>query len=332
MPDPFDALYGAFGAAQQWLFEAVVQPVVFAVGLGARVEEAFDGTGWLLIGLLQLAVMVTAIAALERWRPVEAVVDRRAVRTDVVFTLIHRLGLVALGLYFVVQPVADAIAHHARMAHLPTLALDDLWPGVTDRPVVSFVLYLLLFDFVDYLYHRAQHAIGPWWALHAVHHSQRQMTMWSDNRVHLVDDGLRALVMAVVALAVGIGPGQFLAVLAAMQLYESYTHANVRVRYGPVLGRILVSPSFHRRHHAMWPDGPARNAEPAVRGAPPRSANFGVLFSFWDVLLGTADLRAGTGPTGIDDQVATPGRPAREYGRGFWALQWRALGRAIGRA
>ena len=38
-----------FATAQQWLFEAAVQPVMFAIGEGARLEEGFDGTGWLLL-------------------------------------------------------------------------------------------------------------------------------------------------------------------------------------------------------------------------------------------------------------------------------------------
>jgi hypothetical protein len=32
------------------------------------------------------------IGALERWRPVEPVTDRAAVRVDILYTLIHRLG------------------------------------------------------------------------------------------------------------------------------------------------------------------------------------------------------------------------------------------------
>ncbi|OYU43402.1 MAG: fatty acid hydroxylase, partial [Burkholderiales bacterium PBB4] len=62
-----------FAAAQQWLFEIAVQPVMFAIGEGARLEDGFAGTGWLLVGLLQIAVMVLCIAPLQWWRPVEQV-------------------------------------------------------------------------------------------------------------------------------------------------------------------------------------------------------------------------------------------------------------------
>ena len=48
-----------FAIVQQWLFESAVQPLMFAIGEGGRLEEGFSGTGWLLVGLLQLAVMLT---------------------------------------------------------------------------------------------------------------------------------------------------------------------------------------------------------------------------------------------------------------------------------
>ena len=47
-----------FGLAQQALFEHVVQPVLFAMGWGNLLEDAFDATGWLLVGLIQLLVML----------------------------------------------------------------------------------------------------------------------------------------------------------------------------------------------------------------------------------------------------------------------------------
>ena len=91
-----DWLTDIFANVQQWLFEAAVQPLVYAVGLGGWVEDAFDATGWLLVGLIQIAVLVAVIGPLQRWRPVEPVVDRPAIRIDILYTLIHRLGLFRL--------------------------------------------------------------------------------------------------------------------------------------------------------------------------------------------------------------------------------------------
>ena len=99
-----DTLSNAFGDVQQWLFEQVVQPLMFNTGLGNLLAEGYRATGWLLVGLLQIAVMLTLFRALERWRPVEAVTDRAAVRVDVIYTLIHRLGLVRVVLFLTLGP------------------------------------------------------------------------------------------------------------------------------------------------------------------------------------------------------------------------------------
>jgi sterol desaturase/sphingolipid hydroxylase (fatty acid hydroxylase superfamily) len=309
-----------FDNAQQWLFEQAVQPLMFHTGMGNLLEDGYRATGWLLIGLLQLAVMLTVFKALERWRPVEAVTDRAAVRVDVVYTLIHRLGLVRVALFLALDPLWNALAAEARMAGLPAWSLDSVWPGVTDVGWVSFVLYLLLFDAVDYAIHRGQHRFNWWWQLHAVHHSQRQMTMWSDNRNHLLDDVLRDGIFVLVALAVGIAPGQFVAVIAATQLLESLSHANVKLSFGPFLGRLFVSPRFHRLHHAVGLGH--ESAGPGSLGG----HNFAVLFPMWDLLFRTARFDSTIEPTGIRDQLQ-----GRDYGKGFWAQQWLGLQRLLNR-
>lgn len=325
-----DALSEMFGLAQQWLFEAVVQPLVFAIGLGGWVEQAYGATGWLLVGLVQIAAMLLLIAPLQRWRPVEPVRDRAAVRVDVAYTLLHRLGLFRLAMFFTLQPLLDGLFGALRVAGLPTWHLDALWPGVTDQAWLSLLLYLLAFDFVDYWLHRGQHRLRWWWSLHALHHAQRQMTMWSDNRNHLLDDLLRDALLACVALLIGVGPGQFVAIVALTQLSENLHHANVRMSFGRWGERLWVSPRFHRRHHAI---GVGHEAA-AAPGRPPRlgGVNFGVLLPWWDMLFGTADFSPQYGPTGVRDQVEPGPRGLRDYGRGFWSQQWRGLLRLAGRA
>jgi sterol desaturase/sphingolipid hydroxylase (fatty acid hydroxylase superfamily) len=277
-------------------------------------------TGWLLVGLVQLAVIALGFGLLEHWRPVEPVLDGAAVRTDVVYTLIHRLGLVRLALFFSLDPLWQAVSAWLGLHGLRPLSFEGLWPGVTDVAWVAFVLYLLLFDLVDYALHRAQHRWDWWWQLHALHHSQRQMTRWSDSRNHLLDDALRDSAFVAVALAVGIAPAQFVAVVALTQLLESLSHANLRGNFGPVLGRLLVSPAFHRTHHAIG-TGHESHGPGSLGGC-----NYAVLFPVWDVVFGTARFGLVPEPTGVRDQL-----DGRDYGRGFWAQQALGLRRLFDR-
>src|SRR4051812_12174507 len=94
-----------FERAQQGLFELCIQPIVYSFGFGNYLEDAYTATGWLLVGIIQIAVMLAIIGPLQRWRPVEPTVDASEIRTDVLYTLIHRLGLFRVALFLSVEPL-----------------------------------------------------------------------------------------------------------------------------------------------------------------------------------------------------------------------------------
>ena len=313
---PVDLVSELLADAQRWLFETAIQPVLFATGMMRWQEDAFDATEWLLIGAVEIVLLAFLLGVAQRLWPAEALVDRRSVRTDIVYTLLHRLGIIPLAVFFLIVPLFDWLEGWTRLAGFQRLNLESLWPWLASQPLAAFLVYLVVLDLVDYLIHRAQHSWRWWWALHALHHSQRQMTFWSDDRNHLLDDLIRAALLSVVAIAIGVAPGQFVALVVVSRMLQSLQHANLRWRFGDVGERLLVSPSFHRRHHAIGVGHEGRR----------HGCNFAVLFPIWDVLGGTADFRPGFVPTGIRDQL-----DGRDYGRGFWTQQWRALLRLAGR-
>lgn len=314
-----DTIAQAFTAVQAWLFEHAVQPLLYTFGWMRFQETAYDATEWFLLGVVQIALLYVLLRPLEALVPAERWSDRRQTRVDVIYTLLHRLGIVPLGLFLLLTPLFDELAVLLRSVGFTPLSLDAAWPGVTDVPLVSFLIYLVVLDFVDYWLHRAQHRYAWWWALHAVHHSQRQMSFWADDRNHLLDDLILDAVKAALALAIGVEPAQFVLLIVATRVLQSVQHANVRTAFG-ALGRVLVSPLFHRRHHAI-----GVGHEGAYRGC-----NFAVLFPVWDMLFGTADFDPAVEPTGIRDQLPSPQGTAHDYGRGFWAQQWLGLVRLAG--
>ncbi|MGA0795758.1 MAG: sterol desaturase family protein [Quisquiliibacterium sp.] len=297
---------------QGWLFEQLILPLLYRAGLMRFAEQAFDATEWVLIGVIEVAALMLLMGWAQRRWPVEAVVDRAAIRIDVIYTLLHRLGAIPLLACGLLTPLIDLLEGELRLLGFSRLNVDQFWPGVTDLPLISFLIYLLLLDLADYWIHRGQHRIAWWWELHAVHHSQRQMTFWSDNRNHLLDDLIRDVLVALVAVLIGVAPEQFVLLTVASRVLQSVQHANLRWRWGGLAERLVVSPSFHRLHHAIGfgHEGPAKGC------------NFAVLFPVWDLLFRTADFRSGFVPTGIRDQL-----DGRDYGRGFWAQQWLALRR-----
>jgi sterol desaturase/sphingolipid hydroxylase (fatty acid hydroxylase superfamily) len=312
-----ETLFDWFAEGHMHLFENVVQPLAYNFGAGNLLEVAYEGTGWLLVGLIQIVFMVCVIAPLERWRPVEPITDLSAIRDDVIYTLIQRLGLFKLAMFFTFENWVDEAFAMLRVHGLPTFNLDAGWPGFSDLALVSFLIYLVALDAVQYVIHRGQHQFNRWWALHALHHSQRQMTQWSDNRNHLLDDIFSTLILTVVAKLIGVGPGQFVALIALGQLMENFQHANFKCHFGYWGERLLVSPRFHRLHHGIG-IGHESAGRKTLGGH-----NFGVLFPWWDMLLNTADFSHRFEATGVRDQV----EENRHYGRGFWEQQTLGLKR-----
>ncbi len=306
-----DFLTSQFDAMFALIFGGLVQPALYALGLMEFWDQAYAGTETLILGMMEIALLALLVVPLQRLAPAEASQEGAAVRTDFLYTLINRLGVLPLVTFALTFPLEGAIESLSHQLGMPRPTLEGLLPWLGEHPLAGFLAYLLLFDLIGYWVHRAQHRIGWWWDLHAVHHSQRSMTVWTDSRNHFLDDLINAVIIALVARAIGTPGTQFIWLVFTGRLIESLSHANVRFGYGP-LGRLIVDPLFHRTHHAigLGHEGPARGL------------NFGVLLPLWDALFGTARFGAPLGPTGIRDQLA-----GHDYGRGLAAQQCLAVKR-----
>jgi sterol desaturase/sphingolipid hydroxylase (fatty acid hydroxylase superfamily) len=317
------ALVDQFAIAQGWLFETAVQPVMLWMNLGEFTEAAFDGTEWFLLGVIEMILLFAALRPLEAWFPVHRMTDDRARWNDFIYTAVHRLGAFTVLIFFILDPIFDRVTGALHLWGISPLNLDNLWPQAAQFPLVGFLLYLVVLDFFDYWYHRASHQFHWWWGLHSLHHSQQNMNLWSDNRNHLLDDFLRDVFMGCIALAIGVEPGQYVLLVVASRMLQSLQHANVRLHFGKIGERLLVSPRFHRLHHAIG-IGHETKGRGTLGGH-----NFAVLFPIWDVLFRTADFSPSFEATGVRDQLATPLGTGRNYGQGFWMQQWLGVKRMI---
>ena len=314
-------LDGAVSALQTLTYVDVVQPVFYRLGLMRYGEDTFDALYGVIVGVLEILLTYVLLRPMEALRPIEAWQDRKALRADVIYTWIAKLGILNLVFFVVLQPFFDHLQGLMSIYNVPSIDLDNLWPGVTSRPDVSFLIYLVVLDFAGYWYHRWQHKIGIWWELHAVHHSQRQMSLWSDDRNHFLDDMIQAAFFAALSLLIGVSPIQFVVLVAGTNFMQSVQHVNGKLPYGRVLERVIVSPIFHRRHHAI-----GYGHEGTHYGC-----NFGVLFPWWDMLFRTVSWDSTVEPTGIRSQLPEPQGSSRCYGDSLWAQQWSAFGRIAAR-
>jgi sterol desaturase/sphingolipid hydroxylase (fatty acid hydroxylase superfamily) len=309
-----DALMRLWVDASGALYEGAVQPALYALGLMRWADRVQEWLDFALLGLVQIVLVYVVCRPLEALRPVEAVTDGRAVATDVFYTLLAKLGLLPLIAFVALSSAERWLNGMLADADLVPPTLETLIPALREWPVLALLLYAVILDFGEYWRHRFQHMFPWWYALHSVHHAQRQMTFWTDDRNHLLDDAIAALWFGAFALLIGVPPVQFVLIVMARQVAESLSHANARLDFGRVGERLLVSPRFHRLHHGEL-----------SAGADGR--NYAVLLPVWDWMFGTADFDRTryprTGDPGAAESLATGGW-LRQQVDGF-----RALGRVL---
>lgn len=138
--------------------------------------------------------------------------------------------------------------------------------------IVQFTLLVALADFLAYWRHRVEHSRW-WWPVHKVHHSPTEL--------HAANDIGHPIQALFTLLFVGIplsliqidGPGTPWVVGWVVALLSIYIHSPIDFQFGP-LRRVFVDNRFHRIHHSLEP----RHFD----------KNFGICFSLWDQLFGTA--------------------------------------------
>lgn len=163
-----------------------------------------------------------------------------------------------------------------------------LVPHVEGVPIIArAVLAFAVFDALAYLVHRAAHANPLLWRIHRFHHSGAKLGPLTTFRFHVIEIAwrmvLQFLPLSILGTATAIPNALWLALLA----FNVLAHSGRDWSLGP-LGRVVVSPAYHRRHH----DG-----EPA---------NFAMFFVCWDVLCGTET----SSTTGGDQRFErNPSRP-----------------------
>lgn len=235
---------------------------LFGFALG-KAEQVFLGPRFVwTVGGLALFVVLVELAGERRFGRYLT----RTFLTDLCYFLFFAGGFY----YFLISGPIDRVLKGLVTERAPFLMLHGLsWLPAVPKAIV----FIALIDGFEYMMHRLYHRYDWLWCFHCVHHAPRQLTPLTKFRVHFVDMTLFGTVKAVPMLMLGILDVTWMPFLPLMFL-QVFSHFDLDVHYGPILGRILVSPRYHRVHHS---------ADPAEY-----SKNFGIIFSFWDYLFGTA--------------------------------------------
>lgn len=140
---------------------------------------------------------------------------------------------------------------------------------------VEALVAIVALDLVSYAWHRANHRVKLLWRFHQVHHADETFTATTSVRFH-PGEILLAIPVRLAAI-VALAPSPY-AVLLFETLYataNAFEHGDIDLppALERVLGRVLVVPAFHRRHHSQRRDE--------------LDSNFATIFVVWDRWFGT---------------------------------------------
>lgn len=237
----------------------------------------------LAIAALFLGFYYVVVAALERISSSRTQNYRSTgFHHDIVYYLYFKGGIARL-----VVPATVATALEEPLSFASLRLLEGLsFP-------VQVVAWLLISDCIGYWVHRAKHHFRFLWAFHTTHHSQTHVNFATYARVHPVEDLLGLYVGLFVSLLLGVSPVAFFLAWLLLDVLGELSHTQIPWRFGPLYW-LIVTPRFHLYHHSVDPAHHDRN--------------FGIVFSVWDHLFGTAvDERASSRPVafGLDEVKPT---------------------------
>jgi sterol desaturase/sphingolipid hydroxylase (fatty acid hydroxylase superfamily) len=275
----------AFGSYGTWLVAVVVTAgAAWLAVTGAEALSASRELGrtlWAaqgrLVGPVLLAVIILLFLAERRWPAVQRPALSPAHLVDGSYLLLF--VLVGPFITTVNTGFAIEVERHAAFLMLGRL------PLVPQAAVVGLIIVAM--DGMNWVAHVGNHRSMALWRFHALHHSQEEMSVLTTFRTHPLTHAsyVLAVVPALLLEASGTVPA---AALIAYGCFVTLPHANLRWSFGP-LGRVLVSPAYHRLHHSKEPIGGRT------------TVNFGFVLVCWDRLAGCAAFPAGGDPisTGI---------------------------------
>jgi sterol desaturase/sphingolipid hydroxylase (fatty acid hydroxylase superfamily) len=145
-------------------------------------------------------------------------------------------------------------------------------------PWVQFVVFLVMKDFLEWGIHNLLHRI-PWlWEFHKLHHSIRELDWIGNMRFHWMEIAIYHSLTYFPLVMLGVNSRVILWIAVFTTIIGHLNHSNLKLNWG-IFRYVLNSPRLHIWHHDVVLHG--RYGQ-----------NFGVVFSFWDFLFGTAYLPA----------------------------------------
>jgi sterol desaturase/sphingolipid hydroxylase (fatty acid hydroxylase superfamily) len=267
----------------------VIVPALFVLFYSARfLGRVYAIDQWVpkWDSLLILATMVIV----ERIYTYNYAVSQRSVLARDLISNVVNLYVTGTVTGMIVLPALAFLPQYFLGRKLVLASPEQLGPAWLQVAVI--ILSVSLFR---YWMHRAQHSVPFLWKLHSYHHRVTDLQATNTYVSHPLDFALRNVVIFLVLGIIGFAPFALLIAIPATNISGTFSHCGGDVK-GGLLNYVFVTPEVHRWHHSeKVPDGYGH------------SCNYGVEFSFWDIVFGTYYLPRKNGVAEMPERIGYPG-------------------------
>ncbi len=223
---------------------------------GERFTGSLTSLRVVLVGPLTLGIIGIFLIVERVWPAQQRPLFARGYRHDLLLTVVN-VALVAPLVTALTLSFVGVVRRGLPWIVLPKIGTFPRWGAIA--------VIVVAMDGLNWFVHLANHRVRMLWRFHELHHSQEDMSVLTVFRTHplIHVSYLLALIPGVVLLANGAVSITILVIYGGI---VAFAHSNTRLSFGP-LGRVLVSPNYHRIHHRL--DGP-------------QDVNLGFALTIWD--------------------------------------------------
>jgi sterol desaturase/sphingolipid hydroxylase (fatty acid hydroxylase superfamily) len=250
----------------------LVFPALFGFFYALRILTNGQAINHWLPGWYPISIIVTLIVLERLYKYRDRVSQKAVLVRDLLANLTNLYATDALA-SLVLVPIFIFLPQHlwGRL----TLAGS---PGQLGPLWLQIPAIMVMVSFLRYWIHRWQHQNEFLWRLHSYHHRITDVQALNGFVSHPIDFALRNALVFLCVDFVGFHPLAMLIAIPATLVSGFYSHCGADMRMG-FLNYLFVTPEVHRWHHsAEVPEGRRY------------SVNYGVEFSFWDIVFGTFHL------------------------------------------
>ena len=267
----------------------LILPILYVLFIAAHILTKGQAIEQWLPRWDRLLILVT-ILGLERIYTYRYAVSQRSILTRDIIANVVNLYVTGAVTGMIVLPVLVFFPEHLLGRKLILASRDELGPVW-----LQVLLIILSVSLFRYWVHRLQHSVPFLWKLHGYHHRVTDLQASNTFVSHPIDFALRNVVITLLLGVIGFNPFAIIIAVPATGISGTFSHCGADVK-GGFFNYLFVTPEVHRWHHSeKVPNGYGY------------SCNYGVEFSFWDIVFGTFYLPVKNGVAQQPERIGYPG-------------------------